>query len=216
MTDLPALLSPVLLAELEARWRRQGAPIASCLRDGRPQNSYDEAFAEYGLAVPDEVRTWWSWHDSAEASMPQSTVLLGTGWVFFSLERARRELKEQRERAATISPSDPSLLWDAAWLPLSTDAHGGVLLVDGTTNLAGPTPVYYTEPESGGRTRSVPAPSFGTLVGWWIDALDRGAGWDSTENRWRYDDYAIDPEVAATGMVELPRLRREAAGLSAR
>jgi cell wall assembly regulator SMI1 len=202
----PDILDEELLGELKERWRRQGAPIASRLRPGRQDGSFDAVTEPLGLRVPAEARTWWSWHDGATTDgFRISWMLIGTGWSFYSLDDAVAEAVEQRQRATEVARStklDPSAVWNWDWLPISTDTHGGVIVVDGARQLEGATPVYYFEPEDGGGPRPVAAHSFGQMIRWWIEALDKGwTGWDPTSKAWAYDPYKIDPAIERTRLV---------------
>src|SRR4051794_14350146 len=106
------MLTVELLNELEHQWRMQKAPIASTVRPGASTDMLQSAFTDLGLRVPAEVRTWWGWHDGAERTEPHSTTMLGTGWSFFSIEHARAEISEQRERASSVSPDSPTDVWN--------------------------------------------------------------------------------------------------------
>jgi hypothetical protein len=66
-----------------------------------------------------------------------------------------------------------------------------------------PTPIRHVDHEFFDRSRTPVADSLGTVVTWWIDALDRGA-WTYDRGRGYWEEIPerlADPGLASTGLV---------------
>jgi cell wall assembly regulator SMI1 len=63
----PVFLTEDLLEQLAARWREQGMPIVESLRPGLSDAEMDELTQPLGVLLPREARTWWGWHNGADA-----------------------------------------------------------------------------------------------------------------------------------------------------
>ena len=156
MTDLSGLL-----AALEVRLRRFGAPVVEALRPGAPPELVRAELAAEGLAAPDELVAWWGWHDGVEGptvadgpgvvERPKSVLV--DAWQLVSLAdalRIRRWTLDEYARAggAGIVPAGwiPVLHFTgAAWLAADSAAGGAPLfLVDGGAGLPErpPTPQF--------------------------------------------------------------------------
>jgi hypothetical protein len=70
---------PGLLDRLEAAVRVAGAPIASHWAPGATDEQLDELFVPLGIALPDEARCWFRWHDGTRPGAPVTEVYLGHG-----------------------------------------------------------------------------------------------------------------------------------------
>jgi hypothetical protein len=187
------ILTEGLLGELEQRWHAQQAPIVRYLQPGISEEEMAELVEPLGMTVPSEVRTWYRWRNGAvETGRGIDREMCGTGWAFFSLQRATQEARERRGLALDVANGDVAeaerILWSSAWLPLAGNYHGGVMFVDSRAQSDPPrTPVHYTEPQMGTQVPP-PAPSLGQVITWWIEAIDDGiCEYDPVGDRWRYD-----------------------------
>jgi cell wall assembly regulator SMI1 len=176
----PEGLTNSLLDELAVRWRAVDAPIASALEPGLSPEAAQELLAAVGLELPAEANTLWAWHNGA-ARQP---VIGSMGHYFGSLQYAIAELETMRRIAYEVAGAYPDAdqdelareVWNWNWLPLFSDAVGGMLVIDaGPGARAGLTsPVGYRDKDDGDSARPV-ASSIGALIRGWVDVLDSGA-----------------------------------------
>jgi hypothetical protein len=200
-----ALLTEGMLDELAARWREQGAAVADDLRPGLPEDEVRSAAEAVGLTLPAEVLVWWGWHDGTGSLTAKSA--LGLDLLYLPMASAFRLYETERRNAALVADgSDPLSqddVWPRAWLPLSTKGAGMMMVCDCGVAEGGPTPIRHVDHEFFDRSHTPVADSLGTAVGWWIDAIDRGA-WSYNRERghWeRFPDRLTDPGLASTGLV---------------
>jgi hypothetical protein len=201
------LLTEGLLEELAERWRAAGAPIADSLRPGLSDAEMDALVAPLGLRLPHEARVWWGWHDGARPSDRLGVSWeLGPGFGFFSLGEAVALYHEMRELFRDIwADEDPGMVdywWRPSWLPI-TECRGAVRC-DCAVSEDAPTPIYwaYSHDHDADGLTNPKVGSFGTLVCWWIEALDSG-GWryDPEANRWQHLPELLPPERTRSGLV---------------
>src|ERR1051325_9879191 len=57
------MLTEQLLDRLSATWRAHGAPIEDALAPGGAVDSFTSEDGRLHVDLPDELRTWWAWHD---------------------------------------------------------------------------------------------------------------------------------------------------------
>lgn len=170
---------PELLLELEVRVRDQGAPVADLLAPGLPEEQIRSALAAIGLAAPDEVVQWFSWHNGTVRTQPRHEVVLIL-WRPYSLEEAIQQWLG-RERAIAEG------WWREEWLPIGDYFNADRLAVhcpNPATKLA---VVRNVVPEEGGWDEDeVPSvQSLALVVSWWLDALRRRwVRWDANIGGW--------------------------------
>lgn len=201
MTTAP-LLSRDLLNELEARLRAARAPVAERLQPGLSEAQIDELTTPLGLQLPYEAREWWMWRDGVAVS-PGGDASVRTLGRFQLAPLA--ELVEHclmvRELYADVEAENPGLeLWSEAWFPvLRADTREDVVC-DCSIQGRAPTPIQAFDPEFLDEDKKE-APSFGTLVSWWVEALDEGVlRYDPRAGTWRTDRDAhrrLHPERAS-------------------
>jgi cell wall assembly regulator SMI1 len=182
----PILLTEDLLEQLQARWRQQGMPIAESLRPGLSDAEMDELTQPLGVRLPREARTWWRWHDGADAG----SANLGPGRVFAPLADAVRNTLSVREIMRGVDGElDP--MWRPSWLTMNSG--GDTTVIDCGGSFGEPVPARYyrfEEPETG----ATGVPSIGTLVTLYINAFDRGAwAYDAGRRVWCGDPSKPDP-----------------------
>jgi cell wall assembly regulator SMI1 len=203
----PVLTVP-LLEELKRRWQRQRAPLLARLRPGLSSDAMDALTEPLGLHVPSEARTWWGWHDGAVSDgRSDSQVMGGQNYRFISLHEAVTECLENRQGAKVAvagTALEAEVMWSRRWLPIvGTNAHGGLLVVDGTDPNAHATPVYYSEPAEPAAPDDMPdTPTLGQVVQWWIEAMDDGAFvYDAEAGCWNHNYERLDPQRELTRIV---------------
>jgi cell wall assembly regulator SMI1 len=201
---------PELLRALEAEWQRLDAGIANRLRPGIDSDEIDRLTEPYGLRVPDELRTWWGWHDGASYAEPwhlgETTIGPGS-WEFQSLAMMLDHYRFMRHHSA-VSPhpddADPYLremYWHDSWLPITVASNGTMFVDVADAAQRSETPVYcdwlhvdnYLEPV---------ASSFTDVVALWVALLrDDYYSWDRETRTWGVRFDAIPVDIRITGLV---------------
>jgi cell wall assembly regulator SMI1 len=198
MADAAQQLTQDLLAELEQRWRAQGAAIADHLLEGLPISEMDRLAEAAGLSLPDEARTWWGWHDGAD-DMDSPAGQLGPLRFFMPLDQAideRRDHLELAVEAAGRMPAgdpgaEPDYWFRSSWLPIIPGAKPVVVECDVPPGVA--SPVYVAVP--GEEPHQPRALSLGAAVALWVAALDQGAWrWDRVRRAWDLDGSHLTPQ----------------------
>jgi hypothetical protein len=126
--------------------------------------------------------------------------------VYLSISGAVQEYKTMRGLAKTLAEDDPGpmardRLWDPHWFPITVAEYGAVVACDCSDPSAQRTPIrpVHWGSQVGGEIR---ARSFGEMVTWWLDAIDRGAWWyEPAEERWNRDYTALPPDRELTRLV---------------
>jgi cell wall assembly regulator SMI1 len=110
-------------AQLEAAWRRAGAPIADALAAGATPETLQALEEQAGLKVPPELVAWWSWHDgvvrTGEGPTYEPQAMISPRWSMLSATEAFAEHASRRSHAE--SPYLPRDLWPEA--SLGSDPH---------------------------------------------------------------------------------------------
>jgi hypothetical protein len=148
-----------LLAALEGRLRRFGAPVVEAFRPGAPAGRVRGELAAEDLAAPDDLVVWWGWHDGVEGPaapdgpgiVERAESVLVDGWHLLSLADA---LRIRRWTLADYAQAGGAALVPRSWVPvlhftgtayLAADAGAGkdkapLYLVDGGAGLPEPSP----------------------------------------------------------------------------
>lgn len=134
MTSLPDLLAETLI-EIEAQWRRLGAPIVEALRPGLDEDTLDSVAARFGWSLPQELRVWFRWHDGADPTMPRS---IGPGgYELLTLEEALEKTEDNRAHFADAAP----LVWPREWLVFMTQGPQRLYMDTSRSALRASTPI---------------------------------------------------------------------------
>lgn len=197
--DAPRLTAE-LLEELEGRWRDLGVPIAEQLRSGLSREQIHVLTAPLDLHVPSEALVWWGWHDGAVGGTAAGQAF--PGWWLPSLaEAVARARWELNEAVGLAGERAQTLLWRSSWLPIMSAMDGNYGAVDCSLPPDLPSPVFYTDRESVAKFEPR-VPSIGTLICWWIDAIDTGVTrFDTATARWRHDPKRLDDQRARSGLL---------------
>jgi hypothetical protein len=207
IADAP-LLDADLLAVLESRWRDQRWPGLERRRPGLRDDEIDAGTAPLGLRLPLEARRWWGWHDGiaiAPGDLRKQHEFGGPGFVYLTLAAAVELYAEMRRIANEVAgPGEPlsqDELWDPSWFPVTKAYNGGIVACDCSAPSAARTPIRAVHWKNG-VVGEIRARSFGEMVSWWIDALDRGAWcYDLETGNWLYDWEQLDRERELTDLV---------------
>ena len=192
-TTIPRQVSFTLLGELQERWRASGWPGAELLNPGLSDAEIDAATAPLGLRLPEEVRMWWRWHDGSSAAVGQGAAIGAADRWYPPLSEAIRHYTMMRDVAATLGAENVpaaatrEVWWPRDLFPITWTGAGTVTACDCSVRHDAPSPIHTVDFHDGpaGPPR---APSLGTLVLWWIMAIDTGAWfYDADERRWEYD-----------------------------
>ncbi len=192
------MLTEQLLDRLSATWRAHAAPIEDALAPGRTVESFTSDDGTLHVEIPDELRTWWAWHDGApKERRPISSWMMGPNLTPMSSTWSREWWQTMMAEAAMMATqgdlADPDFWWQEGWVPLLSNSVGGTLVADCRLGPAGLTPIRLVDWHH--EERLPPAThSLGQLVEWWIEAIELGIWtWDKDRGKWVRARW--DPEV---------------------
>lgn len=206
---VPMMLTEPMLERLFEGWRHAGAPIVQSLRPGLDEREIDATTSELRLRLPVEARTWWAWHDGASSTM--TSHALGLGFLYLPLSKAVALYRQWRAIAhesvdpASLDPErDADDIWHPSWFPISKGGDGTTVACDCSVDEGAPSPIRSVHwSKRVGRSAVPVADSLGTVVSWWIEALEDGTwtydhkrqGWNSNSAQF------VDVDREATGLL---------------
>jgi cell wall assembly regulator SMI1 len=175
------MLTEQLLDRLSATWHAHGVPIEDALAPGRAVESFTSDDGSFHVDLPEELRTWWAWHDGA------SWGAIGPHLTTYSSTKSHEWWQTMMAEAATMATrteTDPDFWWQETWVPLSSNGAGGEHVADCRLGPAGVTPIRLVDWHH--EERLPPATdSLGQLVEWWIEAIELGIWtWDTDRGMW--------------------------------
>ncbi|MEY2515755.1 MAG: hypothetical protein QOJ89_3113 [bacterium] len=184
------VLDEEILERFEAALRCVGAAIVDAWAPGLRDDEIDALVQPLGIALPEEARVWWRWHDGLRPGRgPQSWDLL-PGRSLLSLEDALDLFVPEREHMADDGFPDMLLT------PVTR--HPIILFgCDGAPDA--PVPVYVMDDWSDEAPR-LALPSIGELVLTWTSYIDTGIVTTGPDGDWLYDDKALSQEVQELGV----------------
>jgi cell wall assembly regulator SMI1 len=175
------LLSEELLLLFERRLREAGSPVARVLQPGLSDAELDVLAATLPVRLPEELRTWYRWHNGLDPSAADWTFALGNGRFLTSLQDSLLSYQtclitwecEELADEFTYRPS---------WWPIAEFDNVDYVVADTAGEPGGPCPVHAIglRVDKSPDWNPVRAPSLGAMVRLWIQAIDDG--W------WRWDD----------------------------
>lgn len=179
------MLTVQLLDRLSATWRAHGAPIEDALAPGRTVESFRSDDGTLQVDLPEELRTWWAWHDGSIEGRSTRSSLMGPHLQPMSSTSSRQWWQTMMAEAAMMATRGPEgtelaerdYWWQEAWVPL-LDPGVGTLVADCRLGRAGLTPIRHVDWHDEER-RPPCTDSLGQLVEWWIEAIEHGI--------WTYD-----------------------------
>jgi hypothetical protein len=178
----PQLLTE-LLATLEERLREARAPFDEIMGRGLSRESVQEKLNSIGLTPPEELISWFGWHDTLESARPP--------WIFPNLfQMPLASLVQIYPIEVEVGTHPPT------WFNIAGDSNGNAVSCE--KDPSQPPLVRALLHDEGGLDFSQDGRqvvSLCTPVAWWIEALDRGVyTWDLNLGAWR-TDRSLLPEI---------------------
>ena len=180
------MLSSNRLAALSTRWEAVGAPILGHLRPGLLDTELDDLSAPLPFVLPQELRTWWSWHDgvsSIDVSRSDERNI-GPFWPFQPLAECVAQYAEWRALSREFEANGDPVWFKAGWLPLSSEFPLAILVCDCSGGALAPTPILRLTPPEGQQPPAPICKSMDELVERWVIAIDRGL-WRCEDSSWK-------------------------------
>lgn len=186
-----------LLRRLESALAERGVHVVQRLAPGVPQDVVREALAEIGLDPPDELLTWFAWHNGiawrGDERLGHAYLVK---WIPYSIDEA---IAEYRNQPVGTEPWQ----WHPDWLPIAhlrnpdrlgaycgsdTRRRGEVREVSGTER-------FWTDPPARTGLRE--------LATWLTDAVEAGHwSYEVGEFAWSVEHWAEIPVARrVTGLV---------------
>jgi hypothetical protein len=140
------------LGELLAAHESIGSPLSKSLRPGRDPAEIQTTFAELGLMPPEQVVSWFAWHeyhrDAWQAAGGKADPeLFWFGWPM-NLDEAVRTYRDYEQTVDRyVDPADPTPdteQWRSTWFPLLWSSPA-VIVVECDSAPAGPAPIRRLE-----------------------------------------------------------------------
>ncbi len=185
------MLTEQLLDRLSATWRAHDIPVEETLLPGKEVSAFTSDDGSLHVELPAELRTWWAWHDGHDEKAEQGWAV---GALFMQMSSTASRDWWQRsmamaQDAATGAPgtplADPDYWWRESWVPLASDGSGYIVADCG---LGEPDVTPIRRIEWGPDLDVIARPrtdSFGQLVEWWIEAIERGIwSFDHDRHTW--------------------------------
>lgn len=196
----PVLLSTELLDLFLERATAADVSHVKQLQPGLSDARIDEILANSltEIEMPPEGRILWTWRNGIPAFAPwwvaRGTRLLSLEESVACYFRSRAdgfELKAGLEPELDVERD----FWPKRFLPF-LDQEEALVAMDTTHTGGAPSPVHQL-PLHDHREDAIAKPdlpSVGTLLQWWIEAIDERLWcWDTTNNRWDYSNHEAVP-----------------------
>jgi hypothetical protein len=159
------------LERLRSVWVATGAPIAEHLAAPRPPASTIAALRGVGLDAPDELVSWFSWHDGHDypAGTNRTMTACGIGHFFLiGMDQCLHELDVWRDVYSDESGTDAAG-WSSCWFPLIRNASGSAAIA--VVSEQPECQIGYFHPELGFNPVT---PSIAALVERWAERIEGG------------------------------------------
>lgn len=190
------LLAEVLV-ELEMELGRISFPVDR-LRPGLPRAEIAARFAAVERPVPDELLTWFEWHDGATVPPGAALLQIAPARVLLGLDAMLRFVREPPMPYGYEVGN-----WQPEWTMLAPDMGCGILVNHmsdpGVAPLVRTMWEYTFDPQEGPTQQVV---SLCTPVTWWIEAIRSGGwAWDIENHLWRTYQSALPMERSLRGFL---------------
>lgn len=197
----PTLLSTDLLDEYLERAAAAGVRHVDHLQPGLSDAHMDRilkiAEMDMDVAMPTEGRVLWGWRNGIPPFAPWWDVARGSRLL--SLEEAVTAYHRSRASGYQLQNEEPGFelerdFWPKRFLPFLDRQN--LVAMDTASAPGAPSAVHQLEiyDHRADAIATPDLPSIGTLVQWWIEALDDGIWrWDATHDRWDYTNQEMIP-----------------------
>ncbi|MBO3085967.1 SMI1/KNR4 family protein [Cellulomonas fengjieae] len=200
--------------EYEDLVRAAGSQLADQFAPPHPDpvGAFSTAFP--GLDLPDELATWWAWHDGITQSLGIGAPIGGSNMLFRSMAQTidlRRMELDIAEEAAEPPDITAELIWPHTWIPVlaTQDSTFAIELAP-----RGRGTVLFRDGREMGRNAPTAAQSWPVVVQWWSTLLRIGATrWDATalrHGRWVTDEKMVPDELKGNPLAYSPHPSRYA------
>ncbi len=128
-----------VLNELEAAWRRCGAPIADALAPGLNSDEIDALTKSAELTVPPGLKLWWGWHNGIDPGCDDPAASdTGMAYNLISLQQAL-EIRAMHLDVCgePYNEETADVYWRTSWLPFAGPGKD-LLFVDTASPAATP------------------------------------------------------------------------------
>jgi hypothetical protein len=185
------------LERWEQCWRDLGFPVNEELMPGLDEAGVRRVLEPLG-PVPDDVITWFGWHNGSrnESNSPHSHA--PTGSCLITLDTA---VYNQAIYVSVTAqrPEDTEDQWEPTWLPLIDTDKGDSFLLDLVTGEVR-TSFFWPWSEEHPHLTRLAAPDLATIVTLWCDVLDAGY-YTWRDGDWRYDASQLPRDLFDVGVI---------------
>ena len=181
------MLTVAMLREYDAQLRKTGVPVDEWARPGLSEEEMRDALEPLELDLPLEARIWWGWRNGEEDAAERRLWRpydrgLSLDAAIAQYHQSRLVAKNSAEKWDDKEQDD---IWHPAWFPLVKGDGAPVTVIDCSVPQGEPTPITFHDWESLHTPTFPSARSLGEMIGWWIDALARGAWvFDAATGKW--------------------------------
>ncbi len=191
-------MTVALIAQLErlrSVWVERGIPILQHLQPGLSDEVINEQMSALGLHVPEELRTWFGWHNGVAAEVPQYAAQPGPSVRYCSLSEAANFYNVRRAAFAKLDPSFIVDDWQREWFPICYGTSPQIIAVDCSPKFGVETPVRVLDWHHE-EVKTPKAASLADMVAIWLRAWDSGAyTFDQASRDWHYDWEVLPLEI---------------------
>lgn len=185
-----------LLAQLDFANKQAGFDLSETCNPGIGRQQIVDTWAPHGLTPPDEVITWWGWHNGFRKDIGSRS----------GIQQLPLDFSEDKYRTMPLARAEYA--WYPEWVPLwgQGPAHISMSFADdatGTPLIRATDGALGTQPEETDQQ----VVSLCTPVTWWLIGIEKG--WTRAENVsdggrfWVADWMSIPREWRATQMATI-------------
>ncbi|MEO6116793.1 MAG: hypothetical protein ABIP33_10440 [Pseudolysinimonas sp.] len=174
------LLAELLIA-FEESLREQGLPVDDYLRPGASPDDVRAIFDRFNLVAPDEVVTWFGWHDGRRPIRESYLTLpMFQAWSLEDVDLNRRA--RARVQPFGLTKED----WDPSWVQIMGDHNGlAVRCSGGPPDVPLVRALEKASPNTLADYTATQVVSLCAPVTWWIEGLRSGRYvWHPDANAW--------------------------------
>jgi hypothetical protein len=181
----------------EQCWRDLGFPVDDDLMPGLSLADVRGTLEPLG-PVPDDVITWFGWHNGSRDGMNKPWAHAPTGSCLISLDLALEHQATYVE-VTRLRPEDGADRWEPTWLPLIDTDQGDSVSLDLVTGEVRTAHFWPWSDEHPHLTRRA-APDLASIVTLWCDVLDAGYyAWHG--GNWKYDTSQLPRDLHTASLI---------------